>query len=107
MITAADVRIVLSTLPSSDVAASIARTLIEERLCACVNILPAIRSIYRWQGTVHDEPEVLALIKTTAERYDALAERLRALHPYEVPEILALDVAAGAASYLAWVGEQV
>ncbi len=107
MTTAADVRIVLSTLPSSDVAASIARTLVEERLCACVNVLPAIRSIYRWQGTVHDEPEVLALIKTTADRYDALAERLRALHPYEVPEILALDVAAGAASYLAWVGEQV
>jgi periplasmic divalent cation tolerance protein len=107
MTTAADVRIVLSTLPSSDVAASIARTLVEERLCACVNVLPAIRSIYRWQGTVHDEPEVLALIKTTSDRYDALAERLRALHPYEVPEILALDVAAGAASYLAWVGEQV
>jgi periplasmic divalent cation tolerance protein len=107
MTSAADVRLVLSTLPNAEVAASIARTLFEERLCACVNILPAIRSIYRWQGTVHDEPEVLALIKTTAERYDALAARLRALHPYEVPEILALDVAAGAASYLAWVGEQV
>lgn len=107
MTVAADVRLVLSTLPNPEVAARIARTLVEERLCACVNMLPAIRSIYRWQDTVHDEPEVLALIKTTADRYDALAERLRALHPYEVPEILALDVAAGAASYLAWLGEQV
>lgn len=101
------VRLVLSTLPNADVAATIARTLVDERLCACVNIVPGLRSIYRWQGTVQDEAEVLALIKTTTDRYEALAARLRALHPYEVPEILALDVAAGAASYLAWVGEQV
>lgn len=101
------VRVVLSTFPSADKAAEVARILVEERLCACVNIVPAVRSIYRWQGEVSDDSEVLALIKTTSERFPPLADRLRSLHPYEVPEIIALDVADGHAPYLAWVASSV
>jgi len=99
--------VVLSTFPNPDKAAEVARALVDERLAACVNLVPAVRSIYRWEGAVSDETETLAVIKTTRDRYDALAARLRALHPYEVPEMLALEVAAGHAPYLAWVGEQV
>ena len=98
--------VVLSTFPNPDKAAEIARALVDERLAACVNIVPAIRSIYRWQGAVSDDTETLAVIKTTRERYADLAARLRALHPYEVPEILALDVEAGHPAYVAWVEEQ-
>jgi periplasmic divalent cation tolerance protein len=100
------VRLVLSTFPSADKAAEIGRILVEERLCACVSLVPAIRSIYRWQGAISDETETLALIKTTSDRSDALKARIAALHPYEVPEVLELDTAGGAASYLAWVVEQ-
>ncbi len=100
---AVDVRIVLSTFPSPEKAAEIARILVEENLAACVNLLPGVRSIYRWQGVVSDDTETLALIKTTAVRYDALASRLVSLHPYEVPEIIALNPAAGHAPYLAWI----
>ncbi len=103
----ANVRVVLCTFPSADKAAEIARVLVEEKLCACVNILPGVRSIYRWQGEVSDDSEVLALIKTTSERFPPLADRLRSLHPYEVPEIIALDVADGHAPYLAWVASSV
>ena len=74
-----------------------------ERLAACVNVLPGVESIYRWQGKVETSQEVLAVIKTTAERYAELAKRLRELHPYAVPEIVALPAAAVAESYLAWV----
>jgi periplasmic divalent cation tolerance protein len=97
------VRVALSTAPDGETAARIARTLVEERLAACVNLVPAVRSIYRWQDRVEDEAEVLLVIKTHAARVDALAERLRALHPYELPELVALPVAAGSAPYLAWV----
>ena len=103
----ASIRVVLSTFPSADKAAEVARILVEGRLCACVNIVPAVRSIYRWQGEVSDDSEVLALIKTTSERFPPLADRLRSLHPYEVPEIIALDVADGHAPYLAWVASSV
>jgi len=100
---AADIRVVLTTLPSPDKAAEIARILVDEQLAACVNLLPSVRSIYRWQGAVSDDTETLALIKTTAARYDALAARLLSLHPYEVPEILALSPSSGHAPYLAWL----
>lgn len=93
----------LSTAPDGETAARIARALVEERLAACVNLVPAVRSIYRWQGRVEDDAEVLLVIKTRAERVDALAERLRALHPYELPELVALPIAAGLAPYLDWV----
>lgn len=95
--------VVVSTFPSQDAAASVARTLVEERLAACVNIVPAIRSIYRWESAIHDEAEVLAIIKTTAERLVAMRERLVELHPYDVPEAIELPVAGGHAPYLAWV----
>jgi periplasmic divalent cation tolerance protein len=97
------VRVLLATAPDADVAARIARTLVEERLAACVNLVPQVRSIYRWQGRVEDESEVLLVIKTRADRVDALAARLRALHPYELPELLVLPVESGLAPYLEWV----
>jgi periplasmic divalent cation tolerance protein len=102
-----EVFVVLSTFPDPNKAAEVARALVDERLAACVNLVPTVRSIYRWQGSVADDTETLAVIKTTRDRYDALAARLAALHPYEVPEMLALDVAAGHAAYLSWVSEQV
>jgi periplasmic divalent cation tolerance protein len=99
--------VVLSTFPSSEKAAEIARVLVDERLCACVNLVPAVRSIYRWQGAIHDDAEVLAIVKTTAERVEALRDRLIALHPYEVPEAIVLPVTGGHAPYLAWVTGEV
>ncbi|HEY3807918.1 MAG TPA: divalent-cation tolerance protein CutA [Kofleriaceae bacterium] len=95
--------VVFSTFPDAEVAASIARTLVDEQLCACVNLVPAIRSIYRWQDATCDETEVLGVIKTTDDRLGALEARLVALHPYDVPEVIALPVAGGHAPYLAWV----
>lgn len=98
--------VALSTAPDGETAARIARALVEERLAACVNLVPAVRSIYRWQGRVEDDAEVLLVIKTRAERVDALGERLRALHPYELPELVALPVTAGLAPYLDWVAAE-
>ncbi len=96
-------RIVLSNLPPEH-ADRIASTLVEERLAACVNLMP-ITSIYRWEGETCREPEVTALIKVRADRVDVLRERLRELHPYELPEILALpiDAAGSLAAYVDWV----
>lgn len=99
--------LVLSTFGDADTAARVARTLVEERLAACVNLVPSVRSIYRWQGAVCDDAETLAIVKTTAERYPQLAARLTELHPYQVPEILALPVAAGHPPYLAWLAAEV
>jgi len=95
--------VVISTFPSEDKAADIARTLVSEGHCACANLVPAVRSIYRWQGAICDERETLAVIKTTSDRLEALRDRLVALHPYEVPEVIALPVEGGHAPYLAWV----
>ncbi len=99
--------VVLSTFPDHDTAARIARVLVEDRLAACVNLLPTVRSIYRWEGKVCDEAETLAVIKTTAERYAALAARITELHPYQVAEVIALPLADGHPPYLAWLAEQV
>ncbi len=95
--------VVFSTFPNEDKAAEIARTLVSEGLVACANLVPPVRSIYRWQGEVCDERETLAVMKTTRERFDALRARLVALHPYELPEVIALPVEAGHAPYLEWV----
>jgi periplasmic divalent cation tolerance protein len=95
--------VVFSTFPSEDKAADIARTLVGEGLAACANLVPPVRSIYRWQGELCDDRETLAIIKTTTERFEALRERLVALHPYELPEVIALPVSAGHAPYLAWI----
>lgn len=80
-------------------------TLVEERLAACANLVPGLTSIYMWQGVLKREPECLMLIKTSADRFEALRKRLRELHPYELPEILALAVHAGDPDYLAWLTE--
>ena len=98
-----DVRIAFATAPDADVAARIARALVEERLVACANLVANVRSIYRWQGRVEDDSEVMLVLKTHADRVEALAERLRALHPYDVPELVVLPVAGGLAPYLDWV----
>ena len=103
----ASVVVVLTTFPSPEKAAEIARILVEERLAACVNILPAVRSIYRWKNEIEDETETLAIAKTTADRAEALHGRLLALHPYDVPEVIALPVSGGHAPYLAWVAGSV
>jgi len=96
----------LSTFPSEDKAAEVARALVGERLAACVNLVPRVRSIYRWNGEISDDAEVLAIIKTTRERFDAMKDRLVALHPYEVAEVIALPVEAGHLPYLSWVAAE-
>jgi len=101
----ADVLVVLVTAPAGEVAAGLARSLVEERLAACVNRVPAVSSTYRWEGKVCVEEEDLLIVKTTPGRFAELEERLRTLHPYEVPEILALPVGGGSRSYLDWVRE--
>jgi periplasmic divalent cation tolerance protein len=100
-----DALVVLVTAPSAEKAAELARALVEERLAACGNVVPAIRSIYRWEGKVQDEAEALLVLKTTRGRFEALRERVLALHPYDVPEVLGLPVEAGSAPYLAWLAE--
>jgi len=95
--------IVFSTFPTEDKAAEVARALVDERLAACVNLVPRIRSIYRWKTEVCDEAETLAVIKTTHDRFAAMQARLVELHPYEVPESIMVPVDGGHAPYLAWV----
>jgi periplasmic divalent cation tolerance protein len=97
------VLVVFSTFPSADKAAEVARILVSEQLCACVNLVGPVRSIYRWKGELCDEAETLAVIKTTRDRFDAMKARLVELHPYEVAEVIAMPVEAGHAPYLAWV----
>lgn len=98
-----DIVLVYVTAPNADVAATLARALVEERLAACGNIVPGLRSIYAWQGEIHDDAEVLLLLKTRAARVPALAARVVALHPYDLPEVVAVPVVAGHAPYLDWV----
>ncbi|HZZ86590.1 MAG TPA: divalent-cation tolerance protein CutA [Anaeromyxobacteraceae bacterium] len=100
-----DALAVLVTAPTFDKAAELARTVVEERLAACGNVLPGVRSIYRWEGKVVDEPEVLLVLKTSRELFPRLRDRLLALHPYDVPEVLALPVEEGSAAYLRWIEE--
>ena len=95
--------VVFSTFPDAETARRIARTLVEENLAACVNILPDVESYYRWEGKVCAEGELLAIIKLRANGFAALESRLTELHPYEVPEIVALPLAAVNPAYLAWV----
>ena len=99
--------IVLTTLGASVDAGAFARTLVAERLAACVNILPVMASVYRWQGRVEEEREQQLIIKTTADRVEALGARLRELHPYEVPEVLVCRVSGGSDAYLQWLRDSV
>jgi periplasmic divalent cation tolerance protein len=95
--------LVLTNLPDRAAAERLADTLIEKQLAACVNILAPCRSVYRWKGAVQHDDEHPVLIKTTAERYPALEQAVRAGHPYELPEIIAVPIERGLPAYLAWV----
>ncbi|MEJ2105969.1 MAG: divalent-cation tolerance protein CutA [Acidiferrobacteraceae bacterium] len=94
---------VFTTCPDATVAETLAQSLVEEGLAACANILPGLRSIYRWKGKTERADEVLVLIKTTASRYHDLEQRIIALHPYELPEIVTVPITNGLAPYLAWL----
>ena len=96
---------VLCTCPDGVTAETLARVLVEQKLAACVNLVPGLQSIYRWQGAVEQASEVLLIIKTRHARLDSLEQAIRAAHPYSVPEILALPVVAGHIPYLNWLSE--
>jgi len=98
--------LVLVTAPTAEKAAELARSLVSERLAACGNVVPGLRSIYRWEGAVQDEPEALLLLKTTADRFEQLRDRVLALHPYQVPEVVALSIEAGSRAYLEWIAKE-
>ena len=98
-----DCIVVLCTCPDETAAERIATALVDEHLAACVNRIPAIASTYRWQGKLCRDSEHLLLIKTARERFDALRERILALHPYELAEVVAVDIASGHVPYLDWI----
>ena len=98
-----DALLVLVTTPDAAVAEHLGRTLVEERLAACVNIVPGLRSIYSWQGVVQDEAEVLCLVKTRRALFPVLRDRITALHPYEVPEVLGISPVESSTPYLQWL----
>ncbi len=97
--------VLLVTAPDEENAAMIGRTLVEERLAACANIVKAVRSIYRWKGEIFDERECLLVIKTASDRFPQLEKRVREMHPYETPEIIALEISEGSGPYLKWIAE--
>ena len=99
--------LVLSTVAQAEDAERIARALVERRVAACVNVVPGLTSFYRWKGALQRDDERLLLIKTRRDGYAALEQALRSLHPYEVPEIVALPLEAGSAAYLAWIDQNV
>jgi periplasmic divalent cation tolerance protein len=101
-----DAYLVITNLPDRDSAAKLAHALIEGRLAACVNILSPCRSVYRWQGKTENAEEFPMLIKTTHERYAELEAAIRAGHPYELPEIIAIPLARGLPAYLEWVDSE-
>jgi len=93
------------TCPDTDTAQRIADALVEERLAACVNVVPGVRSIYRWKGAIECSDEVLLLVKTVAAQLDAVGARIAALHPHELPEVIAVEASGGLSAYLDWVAE--
>lgn len=99
--------IVLTTFPADGDAEALARTIVDERLAACVNLLPPMQSVYRWEGKVEQAAERQLVIKTMADRVEQLKARLTELHPYDVPEFLVIKVSDGSESYLRWVEESV
>jgi len=100
------VLLVLCSHPDPVAAEALAATLVEERLAACVNVLPGMRSVYRWQGKIERAQEILLLIKTTTDRFDAVKEHIVTVHPYAVPEIIGANVVAGLDRYLDWVRDE-
>lgn len=101
------VAVVLVTVPDADVGIELAHVLVEEGLAACGNVLPGLTSVYRWKGEIHQDPESLVILKTTKASLGALEERVVELHPYDVPEFLALPVTFGHVPYLRWVNGEV
>lgn len=102
-----DKRVVLSTAGSESEARKIAQHLVEQQLAACVNIVPQIESIYRWQGKVESSREWLLVIKTTAERFAEVRDSIRGLHSYELPECIAIAIEDGSSDYLQWIGDSI
>jgi periplasmic divalent cation tolerance protein len=98
-------RLVLCTCPDQETALDLGTRLVEQRLAACVNLVPGLISIYRWEAAVQRDPEVLLLVKTRGDRLDDLIESLHRLHPYDVPEIIAVPIVAGLPEYLSWVSQ--
>lgn len=96
---------ILSTAPKMDEAKKIGTALVDARLIACANILPKVRSIYRWQGKVHDEPEVMMVMKTLASKVPAVKRELKKLHSYKCPELVVLKITDGLPDYLKWIAE--
>lgn len=101
------IRIVLTTTGSADEAHQLARTLVSERLAACVNIIPKVTSVYKWKGRVEESSEQLLFIKTVQDQVKALSSRLREMHSYEVAEVVVLPVEGGSQDYLAWIEQEV
>lgn len=98
---------VLCTVPDENTATRIARALVEGGLAACCNVVPGLRSVYMWKGEVCDDAELLLIIKTRLDRFGELEAAVRDLHPYDVPELIALPVARGSADYLTWMADHV
>lgn len=101
-----EVLLVFCTCPDRETASGLARELVDRRLAACCNIIPGLASVFRWEDTVQEDPEVLLLAKTPAFRYKALESWLHEAHPYELPEVIAVGVKEGLAGYLGWVAEE-
>jgi len=101
-----DAMLVLTTLPNADAAAEMAKRVVDERLAACANLFPAVRSIYKWQAKVEDQNEVLILFKTRQQHFERLKSRILELHPYEVPEVLAIPVEQAYQPYLEWLARE-
>ena len=101
-----ELRVIFSTAPDRDTAETIASRLVEDRLVACVQLVPGLTSVYRWQGEIHKDPEILLIIKTQAELVSKTLKTLENLHPYEVPEGVVLDVADGLPAFLQWVMQE-
>ena len=98
--------IVYSTAPDEEAAARIAEALVEERLAACIQVLPGVTSFYRWEGKLEKSDEWLMIIKTSRDRLEELISRVESLHPYELPELVAVEAAGGAKKYLDWIEQE-
>ncbi len=100
-------QLVICTCPDEDVAINIAENVVAQKLAACVNVLPAVYSVYHWQDNVESAKENMIMIKTTKEKYASLEQVITSLHPYEVPEIIALDINSGLPEYLKWIDNSI